>query len=414
VTSFSATVGVFGLLLVVGALVSGVARRSVLSIAVIYVVAGFVFGRGATGVLHFARTSPFVTDLADVVLVVILFRDGLEVEAEFLRTQWRLPLRKLVVGMPITAAIVAVIAHLVVGLPWLDAFLLGALLAPTDPVLSSGVVTDPRVPATIRHSLNLESGLNDGLALPAVLALAGALDTTPGQHFVWWHFVLQDVGLGVAYGIACGLIGSVLMPGPGRLREDIAAHQKALYGLGVAFATYSVTVLPPQGNGLIAVFVAAITLGIRRPDLRQYVSEGIEEIAEITKLGIFTVFGSLLTVRGLTTDGWAAAVVVAATFLIARPLALMAALLGTQLDWAAKAFMAWFGPKGVATIAFSLLLLGRHLHDGERIFNIAALAVVCSIVVHGATDIAGADWIARRRSAQTPVQERPESAAGAG
>lgn len=137
-------------------------------------------------------------------------------------------------------------------LSWLEAFFLGALLAPTDPVLSSGVVTDPRVPAVIRHSLNVESGLNDGLALPAVLALIAVLDTTSGQHFVWWHFVLQDLGLGLVYGVVCGLIGSILMPrtGHGRLRADIPSHQKALYGLGVGFATYSVTVLPPHGNGL--------------------------------------------------------------------------------------------------------------------------------------------------------------------
>ena len=407
-TSFPATVGVLGLLLVVGALLSGVARRSVLSLAVLFVVAGFVFGKGAAGVLRFDPTSGFVSDLTTVVLVVILFRDGLEVEADFLRTEWRLPLRKLVIGMPITAAIVAVVAHLVVGLSWLEAFLLGALLAPTDPVLSSGVVTDPRVPAVIRHSLNLESGLNDGLALPAVLALIAALAATPGQHFVWWHFVLQDVGLGLLYGIGCGLIGSVLMPHPGqrRLHRDIPGHQKALYGLGIGFATYSVTVLPPHGNGLIAVFVAAIVLGIRRPDLRDHFTEGVGEIAEIAKLSIFVVFGSLLTFHGLTTDGWAAAAVVAATFLIARPIALAVALVGTSLDWAAKAFMGWFGPKGVATITFSLLMLGRHIADGERIFNIAALVVFASIIVHGLSDTAGANWIARRQP-QHPGDQGP-------
>jgi NhaP-type Na+/H+ or K+/H+ antiporter len=358
-------------------------------------------------VLRFDPTSGFVSDLATVVLVVILFRDGLEVEGEFLRTQWRLPLRKLVVGMPITAAIVAVVAHLAVGLSWLEAFLLGALLSPTDPVLSSGVVTDPRVPAVIRHSLNLESGLNDGLALPAVLALISALDVTRGQHFVWWHFVLQDIGLGLVYGVACGLLGSVLMPrsGRGRRQKDIPGHQKALYGLGVAFATYSVTVLPPHGNGLIAVFVAAIVLGIRRPDLRHHFTEGVGEITEIAKLSIFAVFGSLLTLHGLTTDGWAAAAVVAATFLLARPIALGVALTGTSVDSAAKAFMAWFGPKGVATIAFALLMLGRHIPAGQRIFNIAALAVFSSIILHGLTDTPGTNWIARRQPRQPDDQE---------
>ncbi len=105
--------------------------------------------------------------------------------------------------MPIAAAVIALVAHLTVGRGWVAAFLLGALLSPTDPILSSAVVTDPRVPRVIRHSLNLESGLNDGLALPAVLAFAAALDTT-SHDFVWWHFVLQDLSLGVAFGLRAG------------------------------------------------------------------------------------------------------------------------------------------------------------------------------------------------------------------
>jgi NhaP-type Na+/H+ or K+/H+ antiporter len=408
--SFEKTVGVLGLLLVAGALLSGLARRSVLSLAALFVLAGFILGKGALGVLHFDARSSFVSELATVVLVVILFHDGLEVEGEFLRRQWHLPLRKLVVGMPITAAIVAVVAHVTVGLSWIEAFLLGALLSPTDPVLSAGVVTDLRVPAIIRHSLNIESGLNDGLALPAVLALAAALNKISEPHFVWWHFALQDLGLGLVFGVACGLIGSFLMPraSPGRPRSEIPNHQKALYGLGVAFATYSVTVLPPHGNGLIAVFVAAVVIGNRRPNLRSHIIAGVEEIAEILKLGIFAVFGSLLTFHGLFNDGWAAAAVVGATFLLARPLAISVALAGTRLDWATKVFIGWFGPKGVATITFSLLILGGHVASGSRIFNVAALVVFSSILLHGITDTPGANWIARRnRPAAGDLQEMP-------
>jgi sodium/hydrogen antiporter len=183
VTSFGTGAAVLGGLLVVGALLSGLARRSMLSLAALFVVAGFILGEGATGVLQFRASSSFVRDLATVALIVILFRDGLEVDAELLQRHWHLPLRKLVIAMPITALIVALLAHALVGLDWTESLLLGALLSPTDPVLSSGVVTDPRVPGVIRHSLNLESGLNDGLALPAVLAFAAALEPN-NAHFV--------------------------------------------------------------------------------------------------------------------------------------------------------------------------------------------------------------------------------------
>ncbi|HEY4811438.1 MAG TPA: cation:proton antiporter [Solirubrobacteraceae bacterium] len=397
-TSLQTSAAVLGGLLVLGSLLSGLARRSMLSLAAVFVLAGFLLGDGASGILHFKASSGFVTDLATIALIVILFRDGLEVEGELLQSHWQLPLRKLAIGMPITAIVVAVLARALIGLSWTESFLLGALLSPTDPVLSSGVVTDPRVPRVIRHSLNLESGLNDGLALPAVLAFAAALEVS-NKHFVWWHFVLQDVGLGLAFGLVCGLIGSLLLPKDGHEQSErpIPNHQKALYGLGLAFATYGLTVLPPHGNGFIAVFVAAIVVGIRRPDLRLEFAERAEEVVEIVKLGIFTVFGSLLTVNGLFTDGWAAVAVVAATFLLARPLAIWIALTGTQIGRANKAFMAWFGPKGVATMAFSLLVLSRQVEAGQRIFNIAALAVFTSILVHGASDTAGTNWIARRQ-----------------
>jgi NhaP-type Na+/H+ or K+/H+ antiporter len=406
VTSFETGAAVIGGLLVLGALLSGLARRSMLSLAALFVLAGFILGEGATGVLQLSASSGFVRDLAAVALIVILFRDGLEVDAELLQRHWHLPLRKLVIAMPITAVIVALLARALIGLDWTEAFLLGALLSPTDPVLSSGVVTDPRVPRVVRHSLNLESGLNDGLALPAVLAFAAALTPESGR-FVWWHYVIQDIGLGLAFGLACGLVGSLLMPNPRHERIDrpIPAHQKALYGLGLAFATYGLAVLPPHGNGFIAVFVAAIVIGIRRPDLRRYFVERVEEVVEVVKLAIFTVFGSLLTLHGLFGDGWAAVGVVAGTFLLARPVAVWVALAGTRVPASWKAFMAWFGPKGVATMAFALLILERHVSGAQRIFNIAALAVFASIFAHGLTDTPGVSWIARRRRPESETDE---------
>jgi len=249
----------------------------------------------------------------------------------------------------------------------------------------------------VRHSLNLESGLNDGLALPAVLAFVAALEAdSPG--FVWWRFVLQDIGLGLVYGLACGWLASLLLPretgSPPAL--SIPSHQKSLFGLGVAFATYGVTVLSPKGNGFIAVFVAAIVLGVRRPDARAHFERNAEEIVDIVKLGIFFVFGSLLTVNALTRDGWAAVALVAVTFLVARPLAVWLALLGTRTDKATRLFMGWFGPKGVASMTFALIVLDRNVRGGVRIFDLTALVVFCSIVLHGLTDTPGAEWIARR------------------
>ncbi len=399
--SFQATTAVLGGLLIAGALLSGLARRSFLSLTAMFVLAGFLVGAGGFGWVDFHAQSGFVEDLAYAALIVILFRDGLEVEGEMLQREWHLPLRKLVVAMPITALIVALAGRRLIGLSWTEAFLLGALLSPTDPVLTSSIVTNPRVPRLVRHSLNLESGLNDGLALPAVLALLAAL-SVESQGFVWWRFVVQDIGLGLLYGLACGWVASWLMPRPNAraLEHSIPAHQKSLYALGVAFATYGVTVLSPRGNGFIAVFVAAIVLGIRRPDLRRNFEQGAEEIVEIVKLGIFLVFGSILTLNALFNDGWAAVGLVLVTFLIARPVAVWIALVGTSTDAPTRLFMGWFGPKGVATMTFSLIVLDQNIASGQRIFDLTALVVFTSIIVHGLTDTPGANWIARHAAAR--------------
>jgi NhaP-type Na+/H+ or K+/H+ antiporter len=341
---------------------------------------------------------------------VILFRDGIEVEAEMLQKEWHLPFRKLALAMPLTCLLVALATHVLTDLGWTESFLLGALLSPTDPVLSSAVVTNPRVPRIIRHSLNLESGLNDGLALPAVLAFTEAARVAD-TDFVWWEFVLQDVSLGLLFGVVVGFLAALVMPrGRGKL-EAIPAHQLSLYALGTAFAAYGLTTVEPEGNGFIAVYVCAIVLGIRRPDIAKTFEDRAQDIVEIVKLGIFVVFGALLTVNGLFDEGWAAVGIAAFTLLVARPVAVFIALAGTGTDVPTRGFMAWFGPKGVATMTFSLLVLAQtDIAANETLFNLAALTVFCSIIAHGLTDTAGANWIARHAERVEARDAEPVSA----
>jgi NhaP-type Na+/H+ and K+/H+ antiporter len=257
------------------------------------------------------------------------------------------------------------------------------------------------VPRLVRHSLNLESGMNDGLALAPVLALIAALQVGNGD-FVWWRFVLQDVGVGLVMGAVIGVAASMLLPAAEKLGEGVPRHQRALYALGVAFLTYGTTTLPPHGNGLIAVFVCAIVFGIRRPDIAHVFEDRAQDLVEIVKLGIFVVFGSLLTLRGLFGEGAAAVAIVLVTLLVARPAAVWIALAGTRLDRHAMAFMAWFGPKGVATMTFALLVLAEDLDASSTLFNLAALVVVVSTVAHGLSDAPGVDWIARRSGEARP------------
>ena len=302
-------------------------------------IAGFVLGGGGLDIIDLDPRSLIVHDVSLAALVVILVRDGLEVEEEMLRDAWHLPARKLILAMPITAGLVALVTHALTDLDWTTSLLLGALLSPTDPVLSSSVVTNPRVPRVVRHSLNLESGLNDGLALPAVLALSAAARVGAGDEVTVW---------------------SVL-----------------------------------SSSWLVAVFVAAIAAGVRWPHLAGRFPESLVMLA---KAAVFGVFGAVLTFQALFADGWAAVGIVAATLLVARPVALALALAGTHVPVHWKLFMAWFGPKGVATLTFALLVLSEHVPAADSLFGIAALAVVVSVLAHGASDRPGVNWIARRES----------------
>jgi NhaP-type Na+/H+ or K+/H+ antiporter len=233
------------------------------------------------------------------------------------------------------------------------------------------------------------------LALPAVLAFTAAAESR--DNFVWWEFVLQDLFFGAVTGLVVAFVAARLMPRGTTGKDGPSAHQKGLYAVGVAFASYGIAVLPPEGNGFISVFVTAIAFGIWRPDIRECFETRSEDLLEVVTLGVLLVFGAIFTFDTLLEDGWTAVAVAAFTLLVARPVAVFAALAGTrQVDTAGKAFMAWFGPKGVATMTFALFVLGSSAPEADRIAGIAALTVFISIIVHGLTDHPGAEWMARR------------------
>ena len=161
----------FAVLLLFGVLISERAQRTVLSTAVLFLVGGFLLGPGVFDVIAVSSGDPVVSGLAELALFSVLFTDGMRVGFKDLRRAWRLPGRALLFGLPLTLALTAVFAHYIVGLPWLESFLLGAILAPTDPVFAAAIVGREEVPGRLRHLLNVESGVNDGLALPFVLVL---------------------------------------------------------------------------------------------------------------------------------------------------------------------------------------------------------------------------------------------------
>jgi sodium/hydrogen antiporter len=393
---------VLGLLLGVVAALSGWLQGTVLSMAVLSLATGM--GLALAGVIDPSPSSAVVVIAVELALILTLFADGLVVERELLVSHWTPAARALVLAMPLTLGLIAVAGKVLFPeLTWGEACLLGAVLAPTDPVVTSAVVTSERIPATIRHTLNLESGLNDGLALPFVLFFL-VVATDSGEPLVEGGRLALEAGIGAAIGIALAVFAGRLvewLP-----REGITPKYEGVYALGVALASFGIAESSGWGNGLIAAFVAGIALTVSRHEIPEAFAEFNESVSSIFQIAVFVIFGALVVTTGW--DGSVARLIAFVGFalLVARPTAVMVSFIGVREPRSNKLFMAWFGPKGVASILFALLVLASSDMQRSLIFDIASFTILTSILAHGLTDTVGASWLERRLSGdeeQVPV-----------
>jgi NhaP-type Na+/H+ or K+/H+ antiporter len=394
---FAEALLLFGGLLAVVAALSGVMKGTVLSASVLSVALGF--GLAVAGVVHVDAADKAVVELVELALILTLFSDGMFVERELLRRHWGPVARALVIAMPITMALLGLAAKgLFPDLTWAEAFLLAAVLSPTDPVVTSAVVTSRLVPSKVRHTLNLESGLNDGLALPfvlffLVLAIPGG---DPGSEAAK---LLGEAAVGAVVGVALGVLAGRLhhlLPGGG-----ITARYEGIYAIGFALVSFGLADAT-IGNGLIAAFVCGIAMGASEREVPEGFVEFAENSSAILQVLTFFIFGGLIYATGFHHSVPPLAVFVVFALLVARPAAVMLSFLRTGIPRSEKVFMAWFGPKGVASMLFALFVLKSDVASNALIFDIAAITIIVSIVAHGLTDTVGARWMAERSGLVTP------------
>jgi NhaP-type Na+/H+ or K+/H+ antiporter len=382
---------IFGGLLTVAAALSGLMRGTVLSVSVLAVTVGVVLA--AAGVVTIEPKDNAVIELIEIALVLTLFADGLAAERELLTVHWGPVTRAIVLAMPITLGLLGLAAHTFIsGLTWAEAFLLAAVLSPTDPVITSAVVTSRRVPERVRHILNLESGLNDGIAVPFVLffLILARPGRNPGPETLT---LLGEAAYGALVGVVLGVIGGRLhdrLPGGG-----ITRRYEGIYAVGfglMAFGFSDVTV----GNGFIAAFVCGIALGAAEHDIPDAFGEFAENVSTISQVITFFVFGALIYSAGFDGEVWQLALFVLFTLLVARPIAIGVAFVRAKLPASERAFISWFGPKGVASMLFALFVLNSTVLHRHLIFEVAAFTVIASIVAHGLTDTLGTRWLERQ------------------
>ncbi len=389
----------FSVVLFVGVLFSALAHRTVLSTAVLFLLAGVLLGPGATGVLDLVPDDELVIGLAELALFSVLYTDGMRVGFNDLRRAWRLPGRALVLGMPLTFAVTAGLAHWVAGLPWVQSMLVGAVLAPTDPVFASAIVGRSEVPARLRSLLNVESGLNDGLALPVVLVLISVL----AQDEVGAVDLVTELGLGVGIGLVVPALAVLLLrsrfTGATPLYAALGGLSIGLMVLGIAEATH--------GNLFLAAFTAGITVATMAPEVERSFAEFGELVTELLKLAAILVFGALISPSFLGEIPLRGYVFAVLALVLARPLAIFVSLLRSGLPLPEQAVAAWFGPKGFASVVYGLLILEAGVPGAQAMFHLVALVILASILAHSSTDVPIAHAFARVEARREGQEDLP-------
>lgn len=368
-----------------------------LTAPILFVAFGALLGDNGLGWIGLAGLEPVLDPLAEVTLIVILFGDASRIRLEALRREAGLPIRMLVFGLPLTILLGAVAARLL--FPQLsvwEAAALGAVLAPTDAALGQAVVSSEAVPLRVRQALNVESGLNDGIALPVVLvftalAVATAEGAASADTVSWLGFWVLQVVLGPLAGAALGAGGGWL------LSRAVAADWTdesfvRIGGLALALLAYF-GAEEIGGNGFMAAFVAGMAFGNVAHDVSHHVHAFLEAEGQLLMLLVFVALGALLVPPALARLTPTVGLYVLLSLTVVRMLPTALALAGSGARAQTVAFLGWFGPRGLATLLFGMVILEAHaIPNRAFLFDVAILTVLASVFAHGLT----AGWAARR------------------
>jgi sodium/hydrogen antiporter len=390
----------FGVMLMAAVLLSGHAQRTVLSSAVLFLIAGFLLGRGGLGWTSLAASDELIGSFAELALFTILFLDGTQLPLKKLTQAWRLPGRALLVGMPLTLGGIALAAHLLLGLGWANSFLLGAVLSPTDPVFVAALLEHEHVPIRLRRLLSVESGLNDGIALPAVMVLL-ALSSHTEVHILR---VVLEAGLGVLVGV---VVPAAFLWLAAKEFLPVTSAYRPLGGVAIACVLFGGALLS-GANVFLAAFAGGVTIASMRPAFAGELRSLAAPVAEALKLATVLVFGTTLSFPLLLSEGARGLGFAVLALLAVRPAAIVLSFLGGGLsrkEWLAAA---WFGPRGFSSLLYALMMLHAGLPNGSRLFAVAALVIVLSIVAHSSTDVAVARTFHEEEQEPQEPQEQPD------
>ena len=389
------------------ALVSRRLDATPVTAAIFFVTAGFLLGSHGAGLIDPGARSESVRLLAEVTLTLVLFSDASRLDLGALSCEYQVPLRLLAIGLPLTilagwGASLVVFGSLTAG----EALLLAIILAPTDAALGQAVVTDERLPSRIRQGLNVESGLNDGICVPVLfvaLALADKEAGTISAHGAI-RLVAEAIGYGTLFGAVAGVGGALLLRAAAQRGLAEAAWIQVV-PVGTAAVSYGLAA-PLGGSGFIAAFVAGLAFGAIRG--RADETYMLEELGGLANAATFIVFGAAIVGPVLSHMTWREAAYAILSLTVVRMVPVAISFIGTHPQLPTVLFTGWFGPRGLASIVFTVIVLDESdLSHVPTMTAVVVLTILISVYAHGVTarPLTGryAAWYAAHR------ERRPES-----
>ena len=390
-----ATLAIFGFAFSV---VAGRVERSAITGPIIFILFGLAAGPLGFGILNIEVKAVELRVVADLTLALVLFIDASNADLSVLRTHAVIPRRMLMIGLPLCIALGIGLAVLVFpDVALFELCILGTMLAATDAALGKGVVSNKAVPARVREGLNVESGLNDGLCVPILFVfLALAMGTTGEDESgaLALQLVLEEIGIGIVVAVVLTMVG-VKMIGFGYRRGWFTDIWIQLPVVTLALACFA-TAQSLHGSGFIAAFVGGLLFGhFADKDTHKLVLAG-EGIAELLAMFTWVVFGSVY--MGFYWLSMTADVIIYSllSLTVIRMLPMVIALIGTGEKFETKLFLAWFGPRGLASIVFMVIVGASNLPAESILVHTVVCTITLCVVAHGLTANAWANRLARR------------------
>ena len=365
--------------------VAGRVERSWLSGPIVFTAAGLLLGPYGLGVVRLNLGAEGLRTLAELTLAMVLFTDAANADFETVRRNIAIPERLLLIGLPLTIVLGFLVAMVLFpGLAPLEMALLAAMLAPTDAALGKPVVTNSAVPPVMREALNIESGLNDGICVPIVVLLLGLAVGTQIEHGTMVHavrVVVEEIGIGLVVGLVLTWL-TVLMLRFAERQGWISEHWEEVPIVALAGACFAAA-QALGGSGFIACFVGGLLLNGMGPRHKEALLRGAAATGEAMALLTWIAFGVGAVARIVDGLSWAALLYAVLSLTVIRMLPVFLCLAGTGMRTADKLFIAWFGPRGLATIVFGVIVFNEKLPGNDTIIAVAGGTILLSVIAHG-------------------------------